>query len=350
MASGPARDRRNGTTLEEVALLAGVSRATVSRVVNGSPRVSPDIRREVQNAIAELGYVPNRAARSLVTGRTGSIGVVIAEPTGRLFSDPFFPRLLRGVSGVLSARDFQLVLLMPGSAEDAKRTGHYLAAGHVDGVVMVSLHGQDPLPSLLLGADIPLVVVGRPPSGVAASFVDVDNRQGARSAVEHLVAGGRRVIATIAGPADMPVGIDRLAGYCEALTESGLTFDPRLVVHGDFTQSGGSDGIRRLLSARRDIDGVFAASDLMAAGALAGLLAAGRQVPADVAVVGYDDSPVATSTNPQLTSVHQPIEEMGLEAARLLIDAIDTSDRPKRRVILATDLVKRASSSGRPSP
>ena len=119
MASGAARDRRNGTTLEEVAARAGVSRATVSRVVNGSPRVSADIRRDVEDAIAALGYVPNRAARSLVTGRTGSIGVVIAEPSGRLFSDPFFPRLLRGVSGVLSARDFQLVLLMPGSAEDA---------------------------------------------------------------------------------------------------------------------------------------------------------------------------------------------------------------------------------------
>jgi DNA-binding LacI/PurR family transcriptional regulator len=350
VASVPARDRRNGTTLEEVASHAGVSRATVSRVVNGSPRVSADIRRGVEDAIAELGYVPNRAARSLVTGRTGSIGVVIAEPTGRLFSDPFFPRLLRGVSGVLSARDFQLVLLMPGTAEDAQRTGAYLAAGHVDGVVMVSLHAQDPLPSLLAGTNLPLVLVGRPPSGVAASFVDVDNRQGARSAIEHLVDGGRRVIGTIAGPSDMPVGTDRLAGYRDALADAGLAADPKLVVHGDFTQASGGAAMARLLAARPDIDAVFAASDLMAAGALSTLLAAGRQVPADVAVVGYDDSPVATSTNPQLTSVHQPIEEMGLEAARLLLDAIDASDRPKRRVILATELVKRASSAGRPSP
>ena len=350
MASGMVRDRRNGTTLEEVASRAGVSRATVSRVVNGSPRVSADIRRGVQVAIAELGYVPNRAARSLVTGRTGSIAVVIAEPTGRLFSEPFFPRLLRGVSGALSARDLQLVLLMPGSAEEAQRTGAYVMAGHVDGVVMVSLHSEDPLPSLLADSAVPLVLVGRPPSGVTASFVDVDNRQGARSAVEHLLAGGRRVIATIAGPADMPVGTDRVAGYREALTEAGLPVDPHLVFHGDFTQASGTDGIRRLLAVRPDIDGVFAASDLMAAGALAGLLAAGRQVPTDVAVVGYDDSLVATSTNPQLTSIHQPIEEMGVEAARLLIDAIDTSGRPKRRVILATELVKRASSNGRPSP
>jgi DNA-binding LacI/PurR family transcriptional regulator len=350
MASGTPPSRRNGTTLEEVASRAGVSRATVSRVVNGSPRVSADIRRGVEDAIAQLGYVPNRAARSLVTGRTGSIGVVIGEPTGRLFSDPFFPRLLRGVSGLLAARDLQLVLLMPASAEDAQRTAAYLAAGHVDGVVMVSLHADDPLPSLLAGADVPLVLVGRPPHGIGASFVDVDNRQGARSAVEHLVAGGRRVIATIAGPLDMPVGVDRLAGYRDALGEAGLAVEPRLIAHGDFTQASGASAMQRLLAARPDIDAVFAASDLMAAGALSELVAAGRRVPADVAVVGYDDSPVATSTNPQLTSVHQPIEEMGREVARLLIDAVDGSDRPKRRVILATDLVKRASSSGRPSP
>ena len=215
---------------------------------------------------------------------------------------------------------------------------------------MVSLHAQDPLPSLLSRADVPLVLVGRPPSGVAASFVDVDNRQGARSAVEHLISGRRRVIGTITGPSDMPVGTDRLAGYRDALTESGLTIDPRLIVPGDFTQASGAAAMTRLLAARPDLDAVFAASDLMAVGALSALLAAGRTVPAQVAIVGYDDSPVATSTLPQLTSIHQPIEEMGLEAARLLIDAIDSKDRPRRRLILATDLVKRASSSGRPSP
>jgi DNA-binding LacI/PurR family transcriptional regulator len=350
VASGPARDRRNGTTLEEVASHAGVSRATVSRVVNGSVKVSADIRRDVEVAIAELGYVPNRAARSLVTGKAGSVGVVITEPTGRLFSDPFFPRLMRGLSSGLSASDLQLVLLMPGSAEDAERTGAYLGAGHVDGVVMVSLHAQDPLPSLLATAGIPLVLVGRPPSGVAASFVDVDNRQGARSAVEHLIANGRRVIGTIAGPADMPVGIDRIAGYGEALGEAGLVVDPRLIVHGDFTQPSGAAAMRRLLEARPDIDAVFAASDLMAAGALAVLSATGRRVPADVAVVGFDDSPVATTTMPQLTSVRQPIEAMGHEVARLLVDAVEGSDPVPRRVILATELVRRASSAGRPSP
>ncbi|MGZ6273761.1 MAG: LacI family DNA-binding transcriptional regulator, partial [Candidatus Limnocylindrales bacterium] len=226
--------------------------------MNSSPRVSAQIRVDVEKAIADLGYVPNRAARTLVTGRTSSIALVITEPSGRLFSDPFFPRLLRGASGVFSARDFQLVLLMPSSHDEVERTGNYLIAGHVDGVLAASLHSDDPLPARLVKADVPLVLVGRPPRGVSASYVDVDNRQGARSAVEHLVAHGRRVICTIAGPNDMAVGIDRLTGYREAIAEAGLPVDKHLEACGEFTQEGGAAAMARLLAVRPDIDGVFA--------------------------------------------------------------------------------------------
>jgi DNA-binding LacI/PurR family transcriptional regulator len=351
VANGTVRDRRNGTTLEEVASHSGVSRATVSRVVNGSPRVSEDVRRSVQAAIAELGYVPNRAARSLVTRRSESVGVVIAEPTGRLFSDPFFPRLLRGISASLSNRDLQLILLMPSSSADTHRTTNYLTAGHVDGAILVSLHGDDPLPARLAAAGVPTVVGGwKPPNGVPVSYVDVDNRGGARSAVEHLIAGGRRTIATISGPSDMAPGIDRLVGYREALDEAGLVAAKDLVVVGDFTQDGGAAAMEKLLAARPDIDAVFAASDLMAAGAMAVLIAAGRRIPEDVAVAGFDDSTVASGLRPQLTTVRQPIEEMGHEMARLLIDAVEGSDPVPRRVILATELVRRASSAGRRKP
>lgn len=350
MPNDTPRERRNGTTLEEVAARAGVSRATVSRVVNGSPRVSTDIRVGVEAAIAELGYVPNRAARSLVTRRSGSIAVVIAEPTGRLFSDPFFPRLLRGVSATLAARDLQLVLLMPSSLPDVRRTASYLSGGHVDGALLVSLHGDDPLPTAIAEAGVPLVLVGRPPRGTAASYVDVDNRGGARSAVEHLIGTGRRVVATIAGPADMAPGVDRLAGYREAITEAGLTAERDLEATSDFTQDGGTAAMEALLARRPDIDAVFAASDLMAAGALSVLASSGRRVPEDVAVVGFDDSPVASTLRPQLTSIRQPIEEMGHEAARLLIDSAGSQDAVPRRVILATELVRRASSAGRRLP
>jgi DNA-binding LacI/PurR family transcriptional regulator len=350
LAQAVARSRRTVTTLEEVALHAGVSRATVSRVVNGSPKVSPAIRRGVEASISALGYVPNRAARSLVTKRSGSIGVVITEPSGRLFSDPFFPRLLRGISTALSARDLQLVLLMPASPADTERTADYLAAGHVDGALLVSLHGDDPLPERMSRAGIPCVVGGRPLRASGASLVDIDNRGGAKTAVAHLLTNGRRVIATIAGPADMGAGVDRLAGYRDALTEAGIKIEDRLIETADFTQDSGAASMNRLLKASPDIDAVFAASDLIAAGALSVLDAAGRRVPDDVALVGYDDSPIAMSVRPQLTSVRQPIEEMGHEMARLLIAAVEEDQPVQRRVILATELIRRASSGGRRVP
>lgn len=345
-----AQSRPHGATLEQVAKVAGVSRATVSRVVNGSPRVSGDVRRSVQTAIEHLGYVPNRAARSLVTRRSDSIAVVITEPAGRLFTDPFFPRLIRGVSAALSARDLQLVLLMPDSPADEPRTARYLTAGHVDGVLLGSLHGDDPLPGQLAASGIPVVLVGRPPRDADVSYVDVDNREGARRATGHLIGQGRRHVATIAGPADMVAGQDRLDGYREALADAAIPFTTSLLATADFTHEGGVAAMDRLLAGRPDLDAVFCASDLMAAGALAVLVSAGRRVPDDVAVVGFDDSPIAATSRPPLTSVRQPIEEMGREMVHLLLDLIDHKDRVARRVVLATELIVRASSMGRSAP
>jgi len=340
------RTPRASATLEEVAQAAGVSRATVSRVVNGSPKVSAEIRRSVEREVARLGYVPNRAARSLVTRRSDSVGVVITEPTTRLFVDPFFPRLLRGISGELGARDLQLVLLMPEPGRDAARAEAYLSAGHVDGVLLVSLHGDDPLPRRLAERGIPIVVGGRPPRGAAVHYVDIDNRGGSRAAVSHLASLGRRAIATIAGPGDMGAGVDRLAGYREGLEDAGLALDRTLESVSDFSHDGGLRAMRELLAARPDIDAVFAASDLMAAGALQALRVSRRRVPEDVAVVGYDDSPLAATTQPPLSSVRQPIEEMGREMVRLLMESSERRDPVPRHVVLGTELVRRASSAG----
>jgi len=344
------RNRGDNATLEEVAQMAGVSRATVSRVVNDSPRVSPDVRIAVQAAIEELGYIPNRAARSLVTRRSDSVAVVITQPAGQVFSDPFFPRLLRGISSTLAARDRQLILMMPENPSDERRVGDYLTSGHVDGALLVSLHEDDPLPSRLTSAGVPIVLVGRPPKGSKVSYVDVDNRQGAQSAVAHLIASGRRCIATITGPSDTAPGFDRRLGYRDALVEGGLKVDHTLEASGDFTRDGAASAMTQLLQAHPDLDAVFAASDQMAAAALAVLAASGRAVPRDVAVVGFDDMAIALSTTPQLTSVRQPIEEMGHEMARLLVEAVDASDPVPRRVILATELIRRESSAGRRSP
>ncbi|HET9344594.1 MAG TPA: LacI family DNA-binding transcriptional regulator [Candidatus Limnocylindrales bacterium] len=335
-----------GATLDEVARVAGVSRATVSRVVNGNPKVGADAKRQVERAIERLGYVPNQAARSLVTRRSQSIGLVIPEPAGRLFEDPFFPRLLRGIGAALSSRELQLVLLMPQSSSEETRAERYLTAGHVDGALLVSLHGNDPLPQAVAGRGVPVVVGGRPPRGSQVSYVDVDNVQGARSAVEHLIGTGRKAIATIAGPQDMPAGQDRLTGYHDALESAGIARDARLVADGDFTQQGGAEAARRILAARPNLDAIFAASDLMAAGAIQVLRAAGRGIPEDVAVVGFDDSQSAETTDPPLTSVRQPIEEMGREMVRLLVEQLAEPGSVPRTVILATQLVRRRSSEG----
>lgn len=331
-------------TLEQVASLAKVSRATVSRVVNGDRRVGESVRSTVEAAIRELGYVPNRAARSLVTRRSDSIGVVITEPAGQLFGDPFFPRLLRGISETLAEEQLQLVLLMPQDADDERRVARYLSGGHTDGVLMVSLHGADPLPADLQRRGLSVVVGGRPLGG-GISYVDVDNVSGAAAAVQHLLDTGRTTVATIAGPQDMAPGADRMTGYREVLAAAGRAVDERLVEVADFTRQGGVEAMRRLLARTPDLDAVFVASDLMAVGALAALRAGGREVPRDVAVIGFDDSPLAAASDPSLSTVRQPIEEMGREMTRLLLHAIRQPNDAPRRVILDTTLVIRESSA-----
>lgn len=329
-------------TLEAVAERAGVSRATVSRVINANSRVSALARRAVEQAIEELGYVPNRAARSLVTRRTDSIALVVTEPADRLFSDPFFAGVTRGVAHALAEQDLQLVLLMRQSGPGERRLERYLSSSHIDGALIVSLHGRDPLPALLAAQGVPVVLAGRPQDGEGLPYVDVDNVGGARAAVTHLLERGRGRIATITGPLDMAAGQDRLVGYREALERAGLEADDSLEEAGWFDEASGAQAMRALLDRRGDIDALFAASDLMAAGALAVLHERGRAVPDDVAVVSFDDTFVARSCQPPLTSVRQPIEELGGAATRLLIAHI-RGEPAAGRVLLDTELVVRAS-------
>jgi DNA-binding LacI/PurR family transcriptional regulator len=197
---------------------------------------------------------------------------------------------------------------------------------------------------------VPLVVLGRPTRGVDVDYVDADNRDGARRATRHLIERGNRRIATITGPRDMVAGVDRLAGYRDALSDAGIDADDGLIATGDFTQAGGEAAMERLLQDRPDLDAVFCASDLMAVAALGVLQGAGRRVPDDVAVVGYDDSPIATTSRPTLSSVRQPIEEMGREMVHLLAGGIEQAGRVPRRIVLTTELVARASSAGRAMP
>ena len=340
---GGPRGAAGSPTLDEVARLAGVSRATASRAINGGNRVSPTALAAVEQAVAALGYSPNPAARSLVTRRTGSVAVVVPEPDERLFSDPFFARTLRGVNRVLSERDLQLVLLLARPGEEEARLLRYLRNGHVDGAIVVSHHRSDSLADHLAGISLPCVFVGRPlRSDNRVAYVDTDNVGGGREATSVLVRRGCVRIGTVAGPADMSAGEDRLQGWREALDAAGLAADA--VEHGDFTEQGGFAATERLIDRHPDLDGLVVASDLMAAGALRVLAARGRRVPGDVAVVGYDDLGVAESAEPPLTTIRNPIGVMAERATRLLLDQLDgTTDETPVRLIFPPTLVRRAS-------
>ncbi len=331
-------------TLVEVGDLAGVSRATVSRVINNSPKVSDEVRASVERAIAKLGYVPNQAARSLVTRRADAVALVVCEPEARFFSDPFFSAFARGIGSAAAEVDKNLVLMVMQGDEERERAVRYLRPEHVDGVVLMSLHGDDPLPGRLNRAGLPTVLVGRPLGRSSLPYVDADNRGGARQAVEHLLSLGRRTIATISGPLNMCAGIDRYDGYRDALEAAGLPFRKTLTAEGDFFEECGYGAMTKLITRRPDIDGVFAASDLMAAGAMRALRDVGRCVPDDVAVVGFDDAPLASLTLPTMTTIRQPLDEMADVAAELLLRRIEEGNGAKaEQIVCATTLVERAS-------
>ncbi|HEY7273102.1 MAG TPA: LacI family DNA-binding transcriptional regulator [Actinoplanes sp.] len=334
---------RERPTLEAVARRAGVSRATVSRVVNGSTTVAGPIREVVNRAIEEMGYVPNQAARSLVTQRTESIALILPETASRVFSDDmFFPGVIRGVSGELEAADKQFVLMMAGSAASHDRVERYAMAGHVDGVLFASMHGADPLPGKLARRGIPVVCNGRPmsPPETPVPYVDVDHLGGVAAAMDHLIHTGRRRIATIAGPQDMIAGVDRLAGYRAAMRSAGLA---EQVAFGDFTRDSGVRAMRELLARDAGLDAVFVASDMMALGALQALRDAGRRVPSDVAVAGFDDFEISRYSDPPLTTVRQPILDIGRTMARLILALIDGEPDVPASVVLPTDLIIRTS-------
>ncbi|WP_240521709.1 LacI family DNA-binding transcriptional regulator [Amycolatopsis vastitatis] len=330
-------------TLADVARAAGVSTATASRVLNGFPRVSPQRRKQVESAMLALGYARQRAARATTSRQTGSIALVVCEEVPRLFTDPYFPRIAAGVGRELTAVGLQLVLLtVPATDDYQEPVLRYLDGGHVDGALVVGMHGRRPLDVGWLG--IPVVFGGRPVQAGRSerlSYVDADNQGGARLATQRLLDGGRQTVATIAGPQDMTAGVDRLLGYRQAVTRAGR-YDDGLVVFGDFGQASGDYATSRLLSRRPDVDGIFAASDMMAVGALRALRRAGRKVPEDVAVVGFDDLPISSWTDPPLTTVRQPVEEMGARMTGELLAMIDGSP-PRRCTVLDTQLVPRKS-------
>jgi DNA-binding LacI/PurR family transcriptional regulator len=333
---------RRRATLDEVARLAGVSRAAASRAINNAPDVSQAKRDAVAKAVRELGYIPDTTARALATSRVGAIILAISNDDPDLFADPFFAQIVAGVNTALEETDLALMLVIANSVHGRARLERALRSRRADGVLLMALQGDDPLNQLIAEAHVPVVIGGRPLHGDPDWYVDADNRGGARIATEHLIASGRRRIATITGPLNTEVAVARYRSFREALAVAGQS--PERCVHADFTERGGAEAMSALLVAYPDLDGVFAANDNMAAGALRVLREAGRRVPEDVAVVGFDDLGIAQRTYPPLTSVHQPIRALGYEMARMLIGVMD-GGRPSP-LILPTRLVVRESAPG----
>jgi DNA-binding LacI/PurR family transcriptional regulator len=341
--AAPSR-RAPAPTLEAVAAAAGVSRSTVSRVVNGSPQVSPDVVASVNAAIERLHYRPNRAARSLARRTTMAIALVVPEDTTRFFGDPFFAEIVQGITHGLEPSEYVLNLQLASPTAPTEKTIGYLLGGNVDGAIVVSHHSGDDF-FTTLDSMLPVVFGGRPfrPEIHTNNYVDVDNSAGAAMGTQYLVDAGRRRIATIAGPPNMQAAIDRTDGWVRAMRSAGLGTE--LLEHGDFTQASGAAAMRALLDRAPDLDAVFVASDLMAVGAVDVLRERGRSVPEDVAVVGFDDSAAATIGSVHLTTVHQPSREMGAEMARMMLDLLaDDGTAPiERQRIMPTRMVVRDS-------
>jgi LacI family transcriptional regulator len=327
-------------TLEDIARQSGVSRSTVSRVVNNNPNVREDVRARVLQVIERTGYHPNAAARTLASQRSWMLGLVIPRGVRTFFTDPYFLHLTQGLLQACNQHRYTLGLFLAGSSEDEEAIGPRVSRrGFLDGILFQSGSAGDRLIERLVRTQLPLVVIGRPFDGDDVSYVDVDNTDAARTAVFHLIRLGYQRIATIAGPSTLTVGLDRAEGYRRALTERGRPIDESLIVESDFTEAGGYRAMQRLLPLRPDA--VFAGSDIMAIGAMRAARETGLRIPDDIAFVGFDDIPLSTTPVTALTTVRQPVQAFGRAAVEILIDLIENGVRPPRRVVMTTELVVR---------
>ncbi len=329
-------------TLSDIADKAGVSPATVSRVINNYPHVRDEIRERVQRIIRDTGYAPNLSAKSLASKRTGIIGLVIPRTVHAFFTDPYFPRLTEGIAQACNQYNYTLALFLVYTEEDEQKLiPRMTRQGLVDGIIIQATHLEDEVLGSLVNGNVPFLVAGRPMALRDLNYVDVDNVSGAHSAVTHLILAGRKRIATITGALSTGAGIDRLEGYKKAFRERGIEIKERLIEDGGFSESGAYNAMRKILP--QQPDAVFVASDTMAMGALRAIREGGQTVPGDIALVGFDDLPPAKRTDPPLTTVRQPVRRFGIRAVETLIDIIENGQSPPRRIIFETELVVRAS-------
>ena len=328
-------------TLEEIGRMAGVSRSTVSRVVNNEKSVRPEVRQRVQAVIEKTGFRPHAAARSLASNRTGVIGLVIPHRVHTLFDDPYFPLLIQGVSQACNTAEVTLALfIFQTEAEEEELYPRVTRSGTVDGVIVTATRMGDPLLGRLITGGLPFVAIGRPDIA-GATYVDVDNRSGARSAALHLCNLGYQRIAYIGAPTNTTAGVDRRSGFLEGLAVCGSALSNDLMREGDYTEASGYDAMRSLLGSHPDA--VFVATDTMAVGALRALSEAGVSVPNDIGLVGFDGLPPSERTFPKLTTVRQPVTATGARAVELLLGLVSGDLEGPVHDVLPTELVIRES-------
>lgn len=336
--------------LDDIARLAGVSRATVSRVINNHPDVSAATRQKVQDVIDKYHFKPNLAARMLVTQKTHIIGIIISNPT-RTFRSYYTSILFQGINDVTYERDYATLIWWQRMAVEKDRFSERILQQKrlMDGMLISSAEIENTLTDRLMEMGVPFVMMERPlHASDRISFVTVDNLQSAEGAVEHLIKLGRRRIAHIIGLPGNADSQDRLTGYRMALEANNIPFDPKLIVDGSFRRESGDVGMRKLLARDIPIDAVFAGNDEIADGALMVLKQNGIRVPEDIALVGFDDVPLAQDSSPSLTTVRQPIYERGAHATTLLLDMIEGKVTEPQQVILPTQLVIRQSCGANP--
>jgi DNA-binding LacI/PurR family transcriptional regulator len=340
-------------TLQDVANQAGVSRQTVSRVINNKDGVADETRARIQDTINAMGYRPNLAARGLTQQRTRIIGLVIPYTPDYLFTDPHLLKQMSAVDQILGLRRYTLLLttavangtLLDASVRELSAFERLLEAGYVDGVILCETPFSAEGIALLEQHDYHWVILGYYHKGGEGVYaVHADDRGGARQAIMHLLSLGHQRIGIISGPEQSIQAVDeRLIGCRVALEEHHLELDPTFVTHGDFTMESGARAAAQLMTCEPAPTAIFALNDRMAIGAMQYVQAQGLRVPQDVSIVGFDDVPISKMCNPKLTTIHQPAQEMGKQAARLLFDLIEDQSMLPQSVVLPTELIVRDS-------
>ena len=329
-------------TLEDIAKRCGVSRSTVSRVINDHPNVSEKVRKRVQKEIRNTGFRPHAAARTLVSQRSWTIGLVLPRSITSFFTDAYYPRLIQGIAQGCNQMKYTFALYLLTSVEDEEDIYPRISRrGSLDGILFQSDQIGDQLIGRLSKSDIPMVIIGRPFHNDSISYIDIDNVAAARNAVNYLIGLGYQRVGTITGPLNTTVGLDRKEGYLQAIKENKIRKIEELIKEGDFTESRGYERMLEMLPAKPDA--VFVASDQMAVGAIRAIREGGLKVPQDVAIIGFDDLPLSNTSDLHLTTMHQPVAEFGVKAVEFLNDLIENGTTPPRHIIMGTELIVRES-------